>query len=56
MEDMKGGAKYRKETKERNPQYLYSAIYTTHKCSDIDRTVLPANYTMPAWFGVVRGH
>jgi len=32
-------------------KYLYSAIYTTHivsKFSDMDHTVLPANYTMPA--------
>jgi len=33
-------------------EYLYSAIYTmcvVSKCSDMDHTVLPANYTMPAF-------
>ena len=32
-------------------EYLYSAIYTTHslKVSNMNHTVLTANYTMPAF-------
>jgi len=40
-----------KERKE-NEEFLYSAIYYAYivsKRSDMDHTVLPANYTMPAF-------